>query len=198
MKKAKIVVTLLMVIMLSILMQSKVKAVGELGINVTSNKTKVENEAEVELTVKLSEGMQAADFYLEYDGSKLEYVSAENEEMSKYMGVNNGKLVVAWFSSSNEDKTEFKIKFKGKEAGETEIKLVPKGFATGKLEKPTSYKVTYGENGESESIKLTVDKTRPVGDSKTGESLVIIAIVGILLMAVFIVKKKLNQMQDIK
>ena len=137
-KKISIVI---ITIILMCIMAKPVFAVETLGISVLSSKNNVDKGEEIEVTVKLSQGMQAADFYIEYNSEVLEYV--ETEELSSYIGNSNGKLIVSWFSADNKDRTEFKIKMKAKKAGDVQLKLVAENFATGDLEKPKGYDITY-------------------------------------------------------
>ena len=79
-KKISIVI---ITIILMCIMAKPVFAVETLGISVLSSKNNVDKGEEIEVTVKLSQGMQAADFYIEYNSEVLEYV--ETEELSSYI-----------------------------------------------------------------------------------------------------------------
>ena len=129
--------TSLLVLVLIALMQVKIFA-DTLNIDIKADKEKINVGDKVKITVSWDKGMQAADFILNYDTEKLEFVKSDLKE--DYINNSNGKLRTAWFSMDDTDKTKIEYIFEAKQTGTTELETkVNGGFATGSLLMPTGY-----------------------------------------------------------
>lgn len=111
-----------------------------LTLNISTNNEKVEIGNEINVTVSWNQEMQAADFNLNYDSEKLEYVKCNVDDMFVNNEVDNGVLKTAWVSIDDTTKKEIQYTFKVKKSGTaTFTTKVYGGFATGELEIPDNY-----------------------------------------------------------
>ena len=120
---------------------SLLAAVSTLKLDLTANKTKIKIGQEIKIKVSWNYGMQAADFYLDYDSEKLEFIKADISE--DYINIKEkNQIRTAWFSMDNTDKTEIEYTFKAKKSGTVNISTNSEsgGFATGELIRPINYK----------------------------------------------------------
>ena len=149
----RVVNKIITIVMLLILIFTVNQVYAEsLNIEVKPDKEKVKIEDEITVTVDWKEKMQAADYILKYDNTKLEYVKASVEDT--YINKTKaGQIGISWFSSDNTDLTQMTFTFKAIEEGEVELELqVDGGFANGKLEQPEGYNVD--ANGKT-TVKIT-------------------------------------------
>ncbi|MBR6504491.1 MAG: hypothetical protein IKT41_02040, partial [Clostridia bacterium] len=88
-------------------------------------------------------GMQAADFILNYDKEKVEYVSSSIKGTYCVNDADNGKVKVVWFSDDDTDMTKITFTFKAKAEGEVKFSVeIDGGFADKNVVSPDSYDVT--------------------------------------------------------
>lgn len=133
--KKKYIITIMFLVILNF---AYVVNANSLNLKLTSSAKSLSIGDEVTVTVDWKEKMQAADFALEYDSEKLEFVEADIGE--NFTNIKDNQLIVSWFSNNNEDKTSMNFKFKAISDGENEFKInVLGGFATGNLEIPDDY-----------------------------------------------------------
>ena len=113
-----------------------------LVLTLNSSAPKINVGSDVTVTVEWKEGMQAADFILKYDNSKLEYQSSSISD--SFLRVTNGEVRIAWFSTSgNEDLTKATFTFKGKTVGDAVFSTqIDGGFTNKNLIQPDEYNVT--------------------------------------------------------
>ena len=111
-------------------------------LEVKADKETVEIGENVTITVDWNEKMQAADYILKYNSSKLEYVSASIEDT--YLNkTQKGQIGISWFSSNNQDLTQMTFVFKAIEKGDAELSVqIDGGFSDGQLNVPGNYDVT--------------------------------------------------------
>lgn len=139
MKKNKQKILLILLFLTLITVSTRVLA-DTLTVTTTAAKKEINIGDTTTVTVNWVENMQAADFILSYDNSKLKFKSTTVPE-GNYAN-KDGKIKVMWYSSSQtpEDKKEFTFTFEGIAAGEAKIEFeIEGGFATGSLEKPNEY-----------------------------------------------------------
>lgn len=182
MKKVKqnIVVIILIFVIISFMINSTYA--NTLNIELNSNKQNVKIEENVTITVDWKEKMQAADYILEYDETKLEYVSASIEDI--YINkTQEGQIGISWFSTDNKDLTKMTFTFKAKEAGETQIVAqIDCGFADGQLKQPDSYDT-------KEKGQVTLKITKQI-NSTVMYALIICVVLSIFVIIIEVVHKK--------
>ena len=84
--------------------------------------------------------MQAADFSLNYDSKKLQYIKSDIDDVFVNNDENKGILNTSWVSLDDTDKNEIEYTFKVKKEGKTKFSTtVNGGFSTGQLEIPNNY-----------------------------------------------------------
>ena len=148
----KKIAILLSVMMITLAFSINYAYAINLSLEVKLDKQTAQIGEEITVTVDWKEKMQAADYILKYDNTKLEYVKASVEDT--YINKTKaGQIGISWFSSDNTDLTQMTFTFKAIEEGEVELELqVDGGFANGKLEQPEGYNVD--ANGKT-TIKIT-------------------------------------------
>ena len=129
----------IIIVVLSILLLMPIAVFGNtLLLNISTKKEKVKVGDEITIKVSWNEGMQAADFYLNYDAKKLEYRGANIAD--DYIHNEEGRVKTAWFSMDDTDKQEIEYTFKVKKSGTAEFSTqINGGFATGELKTPNQY-----------------------------------------------------------
>ena len=111
-----------------------------LNINVNSDKTNVKIDEIITVTVDWQDKMQAADFILNYDNTRFEFVDIDID--NAFYKVENSKIEVAWFSIDDIDKTNITIHFKALKSGKADFNVaINGGFATGDLLMPDDYNI---------------------------------------------------------
>ncbi|MBR6504213.1 MAG: hypothetical protein IKT41_00575, partial [Clostridia bacterium] len=136
-----------------------------LTLKVTAEK-EVTVGGEITVTVDWTEGMQAADFILNYDKDKVEYVSSSIAEDYLTNDASNGKVKVVWISLNDKDMTKITFTFKAKANGEAKFSTeIDGGFANGEMVSPDSYDVkTYGTTAVT--LKASLIHLAPALSSK--------------------------------
>lgn len=171
-KIISIIFTLMIIILNSVVYAST------LNLEVTSNKEKVNVDEEIVVTIDWKEGMQAADFILNYDNKKFEFVSIDIED--KFYKIENSKLKIVWVSLDDTDKTSIDVTFKALKPGKANFWAeISGGFATGELVLPDNY------NTGSTTVKVngfTIEYIIPI----------VIAVVVIIIIIVLVSTKKVK------
>ena len=129
--------TLICIIFLMFCNSSKAET---LVLNVISDKDKIDVGDEITVTVDWKQKMQAADFVLNYNQDKFEFIGSDIEET--FYKADTSKVKVVWVSIDDTDKTKISFKFKALRSGNAKFSAtVDGGFATGTLAIPESYKM---------------------------------------------------------
>jgi len=146
-----------------------------LKLDITTDKEKIKKGDEFTITVKWDKEMQAADFTLNYDSKKLEFIESNIDDMF-IDNSEKGKLKTAWVSVDDTNKTSIEYKFKAKKTGKMKFSTeVTGGFADGNLEMPSDYS----------NATLTIGKTNIL-------PFIIIFII-IILLLIFLKNKKIKK-----
>lgn len=142
MKNKKIVIILLTFFTL-IILQSLAFA-NELTLTISSDKEEIKVGDEIKVKVSWNEGMQAAEFELNYDTKKVQYIKSDIDDIYVSNYEKQGIIKTSWVSLENTDKTQIEYTFKIKKGGKLKFTTTTDGgFATGELEMPT--KINEGE-----------------------------------------------------
>lgn len=137
--KTKTIFIIIVVIFTLIILQSSVFA-NELTLTISTDKEEIKVEDEVKIKVSWNEAMQAADFELNYDTTKVEYIKSDIDDIYVANNEKLGTVKTSWVSLDNTDKTEIEYTFKIKKGGRAKFTTtINGGFATGTLEMPTKY-----------------------------------------------------------
>lgn len=131
----KISITLILLI-ISIFMISNVVLAYNLDLNLSTDKTDVKVGDKVTVTLTLSQGMQAADFSINYDNNLLQF---ENASLGKnfYSTKVPGKITCSWFDTK--DTTQFTFTFIAKSSGTARFTTTTENFYNGNLQAASSY-----------------------------------------------------------
>ena len=142
MKKEKlIIVTSFLFILIIFLLSFNSVYADTLNLNITSNKEEIKNGEEIIIKVSWNKEMQAADYFLNYDAKKLEYVKSDIDDVYISNDVNQGIIKTAWFSMDDSKKTSIEYTFKVKNEGQLKFTTsINGGFATENMEVPEDYK----------------------------------------------------------
>lgn len=141
--KTKIIFTIIAIICILTILQLTIFA-NELTLTISTNKEEVNVDDEIKIKVSWDMAMQAADFELNYDTKKVEYLNSNIDDIYVNNNEEKGIVKTSWISLDNTDKTEIEYTFKIKKCGKAKFTTtVNGGFATATLETPTQY-----NNGE--------------------------------------------------
>lgn len=111
-----------------------------LKLNITSDKEEIKNGEEIKIKVTWNKEMQAADFYLNYDSNKLEYLKSDIDDVFISDNVKEGKIKTAWVSMDESKRTSIEYIFKIKNNGQLKFTTsINGGFATENVEVPNGY-----------------------------------------------------------
>lgn len=121
--------------------------IENLDISVSTFSLDYEIGEEVPVIVNWSKGIQATDYILQYDASKLEFIAAAMSE-DYYCLEGEGEISVSWASFEEEDVQGMEFTFKAISEGDAEIRVIPENAATGDLDDTFSY------NAVGETIKI--------------------------------------------
>lgn len=122
-----------------IFMQITVHATS-LDLQIHSNEEKIKIGDEIKIKVSWNEPMQAADFSLNYNSKKVQYISSDLDDVFVNNQLEKGKVKTAWFSMDDTNKTEVEYTFKVIKGGKIKFSTSTEGgFATGNLETPKEY-----------------------------------------------------------
>jgi len=137
--KTKTIYIIIIAIFTLIILQSSVFA-NELTLTISTDKEKIKVEDEIKIKVSWDKAMQAADFELNYDTKKVEYVESDIGDVYVTNNEEQGIIKTSWVSLDNTDRTEIEYTFKVKKSGNAKFTTTTDGgFATGELEIPTKY-----------------------------------------------------------
>lgn len=166
----KIVKIFIVSLCVIILMQISIFAT-DLTLQIRANKEDIKIGDEIKIKVSWSEEMQAADFSLNYDSKKVEYISSYLDDVFVNNQTEKGKIKTAWFSMDDTNKTEVEYTFKVIKGGKLKFSTTTEGgFATGNLETPEKY------NEGNLTIKV------PRNDAM----IYVISIIAIIIIIIFI------------
>ena len=110
-----------------------VTMVERLNVELVVDKVNYQMNNKIDLGVKLDRTVQASDFEILFDASKLEFVDASIGE-DFYNLYENGRLIVSWASFNDKDLTDMNFTFKAIGSGEASFVIVPENFATGDMD----------------------------------------------------------------
>lgn len=107
--------------------------IEKLNVDISTDKTAYNFGDKVTTTVSWDKGMQATDFEINFDASKLKLESASIDE-DFYNLVEKGRILVSWASFEETDIQEITFKFSAIGDGQAEILVLPENFADGDLD----------------------------------------------------------------
>ncbi len=137
--RTKKILIIIVAIFALIILQAPVFA-NELILTISTNKEEIKVEDEIKIRVSWNKGMQAADFELNYDTNKVQYIRSDIDDVYVTNDEKQGVLKTSWVSLDNTDKTEIEYIFKIKKGGKAKFTTtIDGGFATGELEIPAKY-----------------------------------------------------------
>ncbi len=134
MKNKILIISTILVVIISIVTNS-VYALENLNISITTSNSNAKVDDVIDIYVNWKEKMQAADYILNYDSDKLEFISANISE-DNYSVKTLGKINVCWYSGSDE-LTGMTFKFKVIGEGDANLSVNPEAFANEYLERPS-------------------------------------------------------------
>ena len=172
----KKIINVLIIALVLVMSLRPIVMASTLNLEVTSNKEKVDVDEEIVVTIDWKEGMQAADFILNYDDKKFEFVSINLEDI--FYKVEKSKVKIAWVSLDDTDKTSIDVTLKALKPGKADFSTeISGGFATGELVSPDNY------NTGSTTVKINgfiIEYITPI----------VIAVVVIIIIIALITTKK--------
>lgn len=133
MKKITIVLLLLII---SIFIFSNVILAYNLELILSADKTDVKVGDKVTVTLSLSQGMQAADFSVNYDSNLLKFESASIGK-NFYSTKEPGKIMCSWFDTN--DTSKFTFTFVAIASGIAKFTTTTENFYNGNLQAASSY-----------------------------------------------------------
>lgn len=143
MRNLKKISIMIMAVTVILLMIGGVVNAAGLTLKTITDKKELSVGEEVTVTVDWTDGMQAADFILNYDKAKVEYVSSSIGDDYLTNDKAAGKVKVVWISLNDKDMTKVTFKFKVIAEGEAKFTTEVDGwFANGEMVSPDSYDVT--------------------------------------------------------
>lgn len=134
MKNKILIISTILVVIMSVFIGS-VFALENLNISITTSNANAKVDDVIDIYVNWQEKMQAADYTLNYDSDKLEFISANISE-SNYSSDTPGKITICWYSESN-GVTGMTFKFKVIGEGDANLSVNPEAFANENLERPS-------------------------------------------------------------
>lgn len=165
MKKVLIILVILVLAVMPVCVYA-----DTLTLNISTNDKNAEIGNEINVIVSWNQEMQAADFYLNYDSEKLEYLKSNIDDMFINNEKDKGVLKTAWVSMDDTNKTEIQYTFKVKKSGIANFTTkVYGGFATEELKIPDNY--TEGE------LAIKISRTPVIIYIMIGVIIVFIAII---------------------
>ena len=133
MKKITIVLLLLII---NIFIFSNVILAYNLELILSADKTDVKVGDKVTVTLSLSQGMQAADFSINYDNNLLQFESASIGK-NFYTTKEPGKIMCSWFDTN--DTSKFTFTFVAIASGTAKFTTTTENFYNGNLQAASSY-----------------------------------------------------------
>lgn len=165
MKKVLVILVILVLVFIPVCAYA-----DTLTLDIKTNNKNIEIGNEINVIVSWNKEMQAADFYLNYDSEKLEYLKSNIDDVFINNEKDNGVLKTAWFSIDDTTKTEIQYTFKIKKSGTANFTTkVYGGFATEKLGMPDNY-----EEGE---LAIKISKNPIMIYTIIGVSIIFITII---------------------
>ena len=124
--KTKKILLVIVAIFSLIILQSSVFA-NELTLTISNDKEKIKVEDEIKIKVSWNKAMQAADFELNYDTKKVEYIKSDIDDVYVNNDEKQGIIKTSWVSFDNTDKTEIEYTFKVKKGGQVKFTTATDG-----------------------------------------------------------------------
>ena len=180
----KIISILMLLIMISASISSlilPIYAASEvLNVNVATDKIDYELNETVTVTVNWEKDMQAADFELQFDASKLRFSTCSLTE-DYYNLYSAGRLLISWADDNETSIKEVTFTFTTLAKGETTINVKPRAFDAGNFDTEYTYNagsktITIGteeDDDEGGRVFNTLEdylKTQPDYDSSIPKS----------------------------
>lgn len=154
MKKHFILKTSVIALALIILMQISAFAYN-ITLNLSTDNSTYEVGKEVTLTVKWGEKQQAVGFAINYDATKVKFVSSPDIANTFYNTTEAGKVDVNWASMDGKEPTQMAFKFTTLAEGEVEFTITGADkdkFSDGNLEAPEAL------DASNAKAKITIAK----------------------------------------
>lgn len=104
-----------------------------LDVQISTNKVNYNLGEKVNTKISWDKGMQATDFEILFDSSKLKLNNSSIGE-AFYNLVEPGRIIVSWASFEEIDTTEINFEFTTLGTGKTDIVILPENFANGELD----------------------------------------------------------------
>ena len=163
MKKHFILRTSVIALALIILMQISAFAYN-ITLNLSTDNSTYDVGKEVTLTVKWGEKQQAVGFTINYDATKVKFVSSPDIADTFYNTTEAGKVDVNWASMDGKEPTQMAFKFTTLAEGEVEFSITGADkdkFSDGNLEAPEAL------DASNAKAKITIAKP---ADSKPSDT----------------------------
>lgn len=131
----KILITIILFLLI-ILLYFNVVSAYNLELILSADKTDVKVGDKVTVTLSLSQGMQAADFTINYDSNLLKFETASLGQ-NFYSTKEPGKIICSWFDTK--DTTKFTFTFSAISSGTAKFTTTTENFYDGSLQSASSY-----------------------------------------------------------
>ena len=225
MKKHFILRTSVIALALIILMQISAFAYN-ITLNLSTDNSTYDVGKEVTLTVKWGEKQQAVGFTINYDATKVKFVSSPDIADTFYNTTDAGKVDVNWASMDGKEPTQMAFKFTTLAEGEVEFSITGADkdkFSDGNLEAPealdasnakskititkkeeqtknteTTSNTTQSDTTTKANVEKKADNTIAGGNMPfAGSNKTILCVIGVIALIGIIVLKKYRNLSDI-
>ena len=132
----KKILTSIILFLFIILLYFNVVSAYNLELILSADKTDVKVGDKVTVTLSLSQGMQAADFTINYDSNLLKFETA-SLGANFYSTKEPGKIICSWFDTK--DATKFTFTFNAISSGTANFTTTTENFYDGNLQSASSY-----------------------------------------------------------
>lgn len=154
----KKILTSIILFLFIILLYFNVVSAYNLELILSADKTDVKVGDKVTVTLSLSQGMQAADFTINYDSNLLKFETASLGQ-NFYSTKEPGKIICSWFDTK--DTTKFTFTFSAISSGTAKFTTTTENFYDGNLQSASSY------NEGNLNIKLLSSTNISMGTNQT-------------------------------
>ena len=133
MLKRKIIFILFLFILITLV--PIISLAESLTLELSVDKEEIKIDDTIIIKVSWEKGVQAADFSLNYNSKRLEYLKSDIDDIYINNKQENGELKTAWVSIDETDRNSIEYTFKVKKGGELKFSTkINGGFAKGNLE----------------------------------------------------------------
>lgn len=133
MYKKKVIISLFLIMF--IILIPTMSLADTLNIDISIDKEDVKVGDIIIVKIAWNKGVQAADFSLNYNSKKLEYLESDIDAIYINNQTESGELKTAWISVDDTDKNHIEYTFKVKKGGKLKFSTkINGGFAKGNLE----------------------------------------------------------------